>query len=61
MFSYSNHFVVFAYNDYTNTSFFFVASQDSTGQTVNESGGGDWQEETYQKVSTHINITNMKL
>nr|VDD38805.1 unnamed protein product [Brassica oleracea] len=25
-------------------------SQDSTGQTVNESGGGDWQEETYQKI-----------
>ncbi|XP_013644474.2 probable mediator of RNA polymerase II transcription subunit 15c isoform X1 [Brassica napus] len=25
-------------------------SQDSTGQTVNASGGGDWQEETYQKI-----------
>ncbi|KAG2261244.1 hypothetical protein Bca52824_068323 [Brassica carinata] len=25
-------------------------SQDSTGKTVNASGGGDWQEETYQKI-----------
>lgn len=44
---------------------FFVASQDSTGKMVNASGG-DWQEETYQKVYwlalffTYINITNMK-
>ncbi|KAJ0253993.1 Mediator complex subunit 15 [Hirschfeldia incana] len=25
-------------------------SQDSTGKTVNASGGGDWQEEAYQKI-----------
>lgn len=29
----------------------FVASQDSTGKTVN-ANAGDWQEETYQKVSS---------
>lgn len=45
MFSYSN----FASSDYT--KYCFVASQDSIGNTVNASGGGDWQEETYQKVS----------
>ena len=52
MFSFCNHFVVL-HIMITPILFFFVASQDSTGQTVNASGGGDWQEETYQKVSIY--------